>query len=85
VNNLYEELNQTTHNNNGIEYIKRMMNTVRYAANPQLALEELIRSNPQMRNIITLINQNGGDPKAAFYKLAQEKGVDPEKILSMLR
>lgn len=32
-----------------------------------------------------LINQSGGDPKAAFYKLAQEKGIDPQQILDMLK
>lgn len=31
------------------------------------------------------VKANGGDARAAFYKLAQEKGVNPESILSRLR
>ena len=40
--------------------------------------------NPQMANVINYVNSMGGDPKAAFYKLAAEKGVDPNAILGML-
>ena len=38
-------------------------------------------NNPQMKQVMDYINANGGDPKTAFYKLAKEKGVDPETIL----
>jgi hypothetical protein len=31
------------------------------------------------------INQNGGDPKQAFYAMAREKGVNPDEILNMLK
>jgi hypothetical protein len=31
------------------------------------------------------ISKNGGDPKAAFYKMAEEKGINPEDILCQLR
>lgn len=41
--------------------------------------------NPQMAEVIQLVQSMGGDPKAAFYKLAAQKGVDPNSILSMLR
>ena len=32
-----------------------------------------------------MINSSGKSPKDVFYQLAQEKGVDPESILSQLR
>ena len=41
--------------------------------------------NPQMKQVMQYIQENGGDPKAAFYKMAKEKGIDPEQILRQLR
>ena len=61
------------------------MNMIRSAKNPQLALQNMLRNNPQMKQVQGLIDQYGGDPKSAFYKMAEEKGVDPEQILSMLK
>lgn len=45
---------------------------------------QAIQNNPQMKQVMEYINQNGGDPKTAFYKLAKEKGVDPEEILKQV-
>ena len=70
---------------NNLAQIKNMMNMVKSAGNPQAMLQSLTQSNPQIQQVMSIVNQSGGDPKAAFYKLAQEKGVDPEQVLSMLR
>jgi hypothetical protein len=42
-------------------------------------------NNPTYSRVMNYIQQNGGDPKAAFYKMAQERGVNPDDILSQLR
>ena len=63
----------------------QMMNLVKNANNPNAVLQQLIQTNPQMQQAMNYINQNGGDPKAAFYKLAQEKGIDPNLVLSSLK
>ena len=65
--------------------IKQMMNTVRMAQNPQMALNQMTMNNPNLKQVMDYVNANGGDPKTAFYKLAKEKGVNPEEILSQLR
>lgn len=65
--------------------IKNMMNMVRSAGNPQAMMQSMIQNNPQMKQVMDIVNNSGGDPKAAFYKMAEEKGIDPEEILSMLR
>lgn len=62
-----------------------MMNLIRSANNPQAMLQSMAQSNPQLKEVINLVNSLGGDPKTAFYKLAQEKGIDPEQILNLLR
>lgn len=65
--------------------IQQMMKTVQMARNPQMMLQTMVRSNPAMKQAIDYINQNGGDPEQAFYRLADEKGVDPQEILNSLR
>lgn len=71
--------------NNNLSQIKQMMNIVQSAGNPQAMLQSIAQNNPQMKQVIDIVGQSGGDPKAAFYKMAEEKGVDPEQILSMLK
>ena len=65
--------------------VKNMMNMVRSAQNPQAMINNLAQKNPQMQSAIQYVDANGGDPKAAFYNLAKEKGVDPDTILAQLR
>ena len=61
------------------------MQTVQMARNPQMAINQMAQNNPQMKQAIDYVNANGGNAKDAFYKLAQEKGVDPNSILNQLR
>jgi len=44
-----------------------------------------LMQGPQYQQAMNLIQQAGGDARAAFYQLAQQKGVDPNQILSMLK
>lgn len=66
-------------------YITQMMNFYKNAKNPQETLMRMMNSNPRMKQVMDYVNANGGDAKAAFYKLAEEKGIDPEEILSQLK
>ena len=65
--------------------VRQMVNMVKSARNPQAMLNQIMQSNPNYRQVTDLINQNGGDPKKAFYALAQQQGIDPNEILDMLR
>ena len=60
------------------------MQMVQATQNPQMALRQMAQNNPQMQQAIQYVNENGGDPEKAFYKLAKEKGVDPQSILNSL-
>lgn len=62
-----------------------MMGLVKNSNNPSAMLKTLAEQNPQVKNIMNYVNENGGDPKTAFYKLAKERGVDPSSILNMLK
>lgn len=65
--------------------LKNLMNQIQMAANPQLAFNQLLMSNPQLQSIMTLIKQSGQSPEATFYALAKQYGIDPEQILNGLR
>ena len=65
--------------------VRSMMNMVRSARNPQAMLDSMIKSNPQMQEVMNYVRASGGDPRQAFYKMAQEKGVDPNQILNQLK
>ena len=61
------------------------MQTAQMAQNPQAAIMQMAQNNPQMKQAIEYVNANGGNPKDAFYKLAQERGIDPDAILNSLK
>lgn len=65
--------------------IKEMVNLIKSSKNPQAMMQSMINQNPQMKQVMEMVNQNGGNPKDAFYALAKEKGVNPDDILNMLK
>lgn len=50
--------------------------------NPQAMISQMAQNNPQ---VAQLINQAGGDPRKAFYDLANKNGINPDEILNMLK
>lgn len=84
-NPMLQVLKNTAPVNNNLNQIKQMMNMVQSSRNPQMMLQSIAQSNPQMKQVMDIVNKSGGNPRAAFYKMAKEKGVDPEQVLSMLR
>ena len=60
------------------------MNVVKAARNPQAALMNMMGNNPQMRQVQNIIQQHGGDPMQAFRAMAEQNGLDPDEILSMI-
>lgn len=65
--------------------VRQLMQTVRAAGNPTLALQQMANSNPQVQQAFQLVQQNGGNARAAFESLARQNGIDPQQILSMLQ
>lgn len=68
-----------------LNQIKGLMNLVKSGGNPQQMFQSMMANNPQYGQVMNLVNQHGGDARAAFYALAKEKGVDPNQILDMLK
>lgn len=86
-NQLFRQLNPLENSlpNNSLAQIKQMMNTFNTASNPQSVMQNMINNNPQMKQVMDFVRQSGGDPKQAFYKLAEQRGVDPNEVISLLR
>lgn len=65
--------------------IKEMANLIKSSKNPQAMIQNMMAQNPQMKQAMDLINQNGGDAKKVFYDMAKQKGVNPNDILNMFK
>ena len=64
--------------------IRQFMNIAKAARNPQAALEGMMANNPQFAQVKNIVEQRGGDPMKAFREMAEENGLDPDEILSMI-
>lgn len=78
-------LQQLSASSPGMGQIKNLMQMVRSSGNPQAMLGQMMQNNPQMKQVMDVVNQYGGDAQKAFYALAQQRGVNPDDILNMLK
>ena len=70
---------------NQMNPIKQMMNMVKMSNNPQAMISQMMVQNPQMQQVMQIVQQHGGDPMAAFRAEAEKRGMDPQEILDMLK
>ena len=71
--------------NQSIQQIKNMMSMVQMSANPQMALQNIVNQNPNLKNILNLAGSNGANLQQVFYNMAKQKGVNPEDVINALR
>lgn len=65
--------------------IKQMAQAFKTAGNPQALLNQMIQTNPQMKQVMDFVRASGGDPRAVFYRLAEQRGINPQAILDQLK
>ena len=53
--------------------------------NPMAAIQQMSQGNPQLQQVLQVVQQNGGDAKTAFYNMAKQKGVNPDDVLKQLQ
>ena len=86
MNSLYQQLNPTRAPlPSNLSNIKQMMNMFKSAQNPQQMMATLTQNNPQMKDVMTLIQNSNMTPKDLFYKMAQQKGVNPDEVIKALQ
>lgn len=85
MNSLYNQLNpqnQQVQNNKGIQQIIQMAKS---GNNPQQLLNNLAGQNPQLNQAMQLINSGKITPKQLFMNMANQQGINPNDIISMLK
>ena len=65
--------------------IRQMISMVKASGNPQAMLNQLIQTNPNMKQVMEIVQQYGGNAEKAFYALAEQKGINPQEILDLLK
>lgn len=65
--------------------IMNLFRTVSAAQNPNTMMQQMAMNNSQLKQTLDFISQNGGNAKELFYKMTQQKGVDPNTILNQLK
>lgn len=83
LNTMVNQAQPIQNNQNNKDQILQLWNTVKTSSNPQQAFEQLLSSNPELKNTYDMI-KSMGDPKQLFYTLAQKQGTDPNTIISLL-
>lgn len=64
--------------------IMNMFKSVRNAKNPGALFMSMAQNNSQLGQVLSYINQNGGNAKQLFYDMAKQKGKDPNVIINQL-
>ena len=65
--------------------IRQMISMVKASGNPQAMLNQLIQTNRNMKQVMEIVQQYGGNAEKAFYALAEQKGINPQEILDLLK
>ena len=83
MNQLFQQLNPQSSNTSYHQSnpILNMFKQCKMMADPVGYISNL----PEMKQVMGLVNQNGGNAKQVFYQLAQQKGIDPNSILDMFK
>lgn len=63
--------------------IAQLYGMFRNSQNPQAMLSQLAKNNPQMAQVMQMCN--GRNPQQVFYEMCQQRGVDPNTILSQFK
>lgn len=69
----------------GLNSALGLFNMLKGSSDPMKVLQSMAQTNPKIKQAFDYVQQNGGDVQSAFYKLAEQNGVDPNNILNMIR
>ena len=76
---------QLARNNPMMGQIKQMMSAVKMAQNPTALLNQMASNNPNLKQVMDIVNQYGGDANKAFSAYAEQNGINPQEIMDMLK
>lgn len=70
-------------NQQAIQQIKQMAGMLQTVQNPQTALMQMARQNPQVAEVLQMCQ--GRSPKEIFYEQCKQHGADPGNILAQFK
>ena len=65
--------------------IRQMIGMIKSAGNPQLMLNQIMQMNPQLRQVMEIVQQYGGDANKAFMDIAEKNGINPQEIIDLIK
>lgn len=65
--------------------VLNLFKTIMSAKNPDSMMQMYAQQNPQIKQVMDYINQNGGNAKQLYYNVAKQKNTDPNIIINQLK
>lgn len=78
-------LQQLARTNPMMQRVKQAVDMVKNSQNPSALLNQMMSNNPNMKQVMDLINQHGGDPEKAFRTVAEQNGFNPDDFINMFK
>lgn len=94
ANSLFQQMNQSQQlqnssmngiNPQALQSVKRMAGMLKGKNNPMQMLQMLGGQNPQLNQVMQMMNGSNMSPKQLFMNMAQQQGIDPNQIISMIK
>ena len=61
----------------------QMVNKLKQSGNPQAAIEQMAKSNPNMKSAMDMCK--GRNPKQVFESMCRQNGMDPAQFENMMK
>ena len=65
--------------------VKQLISAIKCSGNPQAMLNQLMQTNPAMKQVMEIVQQYGGDTNRAVCDIARKNGIDPQEIMDLLK
>ena len=69
---------------NGVNFALGLLGMLRGSSDTMQMLQQMAPTNPQIQQGLDYVQQSGGTMKDAFYKLAEQRGVNPNQVMNMI-
>ena len=83
MNTIFQQLNQA--NQMPQNNINPMIQMIKNSKDPQQLISMFANKNPQFAQIMNTLNTGNITPKQLFLNMAQQKGINPNDIISLLK
>lgn len=71
-------------NSNRVGQMKSMYQAFQNTKNPMALFQQMAQSNPQLQPIMNMLRQ-GMNPNQLFNQVCQQRGINPQELINMLR